>query len=206
MGKRRTRLTTSWWIGQTSSLMFQSSTVSTRLVIIVWWGRVRIDTKFERAEMVTQPKKVDTGKLQHHRREFQVEIQNRFAALASIPPDDLDSRGDTTVKRIHEAAISIAGRYKSGKPDNLSTGTKQLREKRRQMNRNGTPTDTQHWIFRDLQGDSKKDEGRYPETRRETDHRSHREQQKSETSKTEAALGERPTNIYYGRRWDAHSW
>ena len=42
---------------------------------------------------------------------------------------------------IHEAAISIVGRYKSDKPDKLSTGTKQLREKRRQMKRNGTPTD-----------------------------------------------------------------
>ena len=53
-------------------------------------GKARINPKFERAKMVAQPKKVDTDKLQHHRREFQVEIQNRFAALASIPPDDLD--------------------------------------------------------------------------------------------------------------------
>ena len=104
-------------------------------------GKARINTKFERAKVVAQPKKVDTGKLQHYRREFQVEIQNRFGALASIPPDDLDSRGDTTAKMIHEAAISIAGRYKSEKRDNLSTSTKQLREKRRQMKRNGTPTD-----------------------------------------------------------------
>ena len=70
-------------------------------------GKARIDTKFERAKG-----DLDIGKLQHHRREFQVEIQNRFAALASIPPDDLDSRGDATAKMIHEAAISIAGRYK----------------------------------------------------------------------------------------------
>ena len=58
--------------------------------------------------------------------------------LASIPPDDLDSRGDATAKMIHEAAISIAGRYKSEKPDKLSTSTKQLREKRRKMKRIGT--------------------------------------------------------------------
>ena len=80
-------------------------------------GKARIDTKFERAKMVAQPKTEDTGKLQHHRREFQVEIQNRFAALASIPPDNLDSRGDVTAKMIHEAAISIAGRCKSDKPN-----------------------------------------------------------------------------------------
>ena len=79
--------------------------------------RARINTKFVRAKMVAQPKKVDTGKLQHHRREFQVEIQNRFAALTSILPDDLDSRVDATAKMIHEAAISITSRYKSEKPD-----------------------------------------------------------------------------------------
>ena len=104
-------------------------------------GKARINTKFERAKMVAQPKKVDTNKLQHYRIEFQVKIQNRFAALASIPPDDLESRGDATAKMIHEAPISIAGRYKSEKPDKLSTSTKQLREKRRQMKSNGTPTD-----------------------------------------------------------------
>ena len=79
-------------------------------------GRARIDTKFERARLIVQEKKVDTGKLQHQRREFQFEIQNRFAALASIPPDDFDSKGDATAKIIHEATISIAARYKIEKP------------------------------------------------------------------------------------------
>ena len=47
-----------------------------------------------------------------------------------------------------------------------------------------------------LQGDSAKDERRHRYRRRETDHRSYREQQKSETSKTEgAALTKRPTNF-----------
>ena len=50
-------------------------------------------------------------------------------ALASTPPDDLDSRCGTTAKMIREATISIASRYKSEKPDKLSTGTKQLRER-----------------------------------------------------------------------------
>ena len=90
-------------------------------------GKARIDIKFERARMVAQVKKVDLGKLQHHRREFQVEIQNKFAALAPIPPDNIDSRGDTTSKMIHDTAFSIADRHKSEKPNKLSTGTKQLR-------------------------------------------------------------------------------
>ena len=81
------------------------------------------------------------GKLQHHRRECHVEIQNTFAALTLIPPDDLDSMRDATAKMIHEAAISIAGRHKSEKVDKLSIGTKQWKETRRQMKRNGTPTD-----------------------------------------------------------------
>ena len=90
-------------------------------------GKARINIKFERAKMVAKPKKVDTGKVQHYGKELQVEIQNIFAALASIPPDDIDSRGDSTAKVIHEAAISITSRYKSEKPDKLSTSTKQLR-------------------------------------------------------------------------------
>ena len=44
--------------------------------------------------------------------------------VASISPDNLDSRGYATAKVDHEAAISIAGRYKSEKPDKLSTGIK----------------------------------------------------------------------------------
>ena len=51
-------------------------------------------------------------------------------ALASTPLDHLDFRGDATARMIHEAAISVAGRYKSEKPGKLSAGTKQLRGKR----------------------------------------------------------------------------
>ena len=120
-------------------------------------GRAKFDTTFERAKMVAQLKKVGTGKLQHYKREFEVEIQNRFAAFASIPSDDLDSRGDSTAKMIHKAAISIADRYKSEKPNKLSAGTKQAL-----ANEEGWHTNRQQRIFRDLQGDSTKDEGRHP--------------------------------------------
>ena len=43
---------------------------------------------------------------------------------------------------IHKAAISITGRYKSKKANKLLTGTKQLREKCRQIRRNITQTDS----------------------------------------------------------------
>ena len=76
--------------------------------------------------MVAQPKKVDTGKLQHHRKEFQVEVQIRLVVLTLILPDDLDSRGYATVKMIHEAVISVSSRYKSVKADKLLTGAKQM--------------------------------------------------------------------------------
>ena len=127
----------------------------------------KINTKFERVKLAAQPKKADTGKLQHHRREFQVDIQNRFAALTSIPSDDIDSGGDATAKMIHEAAISVAGRYKREKPDKLSTGTKQLREKHRKMKRNGTPTDSIDYseiykaIRREMKEDIRKHDEKY---------------------------------------------
>ena len=64
---------------------------------------------------VTHPKKVDTFPLQHHKREFQVEIQNKYVALALLTVDDLDGKGEATAKMIHEAAISIASRHSSEK-------------------------------------------------------------------------------------------
>ena len=106
---------------------------------------------------------------------------------------------------IHEAAIWIAGRYKSEKPDKLSTGTKLLRERRRQMKRNDTSTGNIAYseickaIRRKMKEDIRKhDEKQIIEAIENS--------KKSETSKTEAAFRERPTNFYYGRRWDAHSW
>ena len=91
--------------------------------------KARIGRRFGRTKMVAQPKTVDTGKLQYLRRESKVDIHNRFAMLASIPPNDLDSRDDAITKMIHEAAILLAGRHKSEKPDKLSTRMKQLRER-----------------------------------------------------------------------------
>ena len=78
-------------------------------------------------------------KLQHQRREFKLEIQNRFPALASILPYDIDSRGSETAKTIHETVILIASRYNVKSPTNCQLP--KLRERHRQMKRNGAPMD-----------------------------------------------------------------
>ena len=109
-----------------ASVLNSRNTVSENRLIR---GKARTDTRFERTKMVAQQNKVDTGKLKYHRREFEIKIWNTLAVLTSISPDDLDYRGDATVKMIHEAVILIADRYKSEKPDKLSTGTKQVRER-----------------------------------------------------------------------------
>ena len=115
-----------------------------------WYKFKTMNTFFSRSDWTDgghgflQMGQRSTGKLQNHKSEFEVEIQDRFAVLALIPPDNLDSSGAAIMKRIHEVAISIAGRYKSEKPDKLSTGTKQLREKLRKRNRNGTPDKIEH--------------------------------------------------------------
>ena len=62
-------------------------------------------------------------------------------ALALVPLNNLEPRGDATAKAILEAAILIASRYKSEKSDKLPTGTKQLRNRNRQMKGNGTLRD-----------------------------------------------------------------
>ena len=61
-------------------LMFQFS-INTGSDHHLTRGKPRIDTRLERINIVTQPKELYTGKLQHHRREFQVEIQNILVAL-----------------------------------------------------------------------------------------------------------------------------
>ena len=70
------------------------------------------------------------------------------------------------------------------------------------MKRNGTPTDNIEYseickaIRRKMKEDIRKhDEKQIIEAIGE--------KQKSETSKTEAVLRERPTHFYYGRRWDS---
>ena len=63
-------------------------------------------------------------------------LANRFQALETS--DDLDTVCGNITSIIMEAATEIAGCTKHARPDKLSAGTKQLREKRRQMKRGFT--------------------------------------------------------------------
>ena len=67
---------------------------------------------------------------------YQTLLTNRFEALATLT--DLNSKCETVTSAITETAMEIAGQNKPQKPDKLSAETKQLREKRRQMKRDGT--------------------------------------------------------------------
>ena len=70
--------------------------------------------------------------------EFQLLLTNKFEALNSAPSDDIDTYCDSITSSITEAALKTAGKDKAQRHGKLSLVTKQLREKRRQMKRNGT--------------------------------------------------------------------
>lgn len=101
-------------------------------------GSVTINTRLERARLVKRTKKPNTEVLSTMRTQFQLQLANRFEALATST--DLDDNYEQLTSTIIETALETAGEDKPPRPDKLSTGTKQLREKRRQMKRGGTDT------------------------------------------------------------------
>ena len=96
-----------------------------------------INTKLERAKLMKRRKKPNTTSLTAKATEFQLKLTNRFEALEVETSSDLDTHCDNITTTILETAVETAGRDKPPKPDKLSVETKQLREKRRQMKRDG---------------------------------------------------------------------
>ena len=101
-----------------------------------------INTRLERAILINRPSKANAVALSAKVAEFQLLLTNKFEALNSAPSDDIDTYCDSITSSITEAALKTAGNDKAQRPDKLSLVTKQLRERRRQMNRNRT--DAQH--------------------------------------------------------------
>ena len=101
---------------------------------------LNINSTLERVRLVRGPKKPNHLQLKSKAPEFQLLLTNRFDALESesLEEIDLSNHSDKITTTIMEAAVEIAGHGKPPKADKLSAVTKQLREKRRQMKRDGT--------------------------------------------------------------------
>ena len=107
-----------------------------------------INTRLERARFIKRPSKANAVALSAKVAEFQLLLTNKFEALNSAPSDDIDTCWDSITSPITEAALKTAGKDKAQRPDKLSLVTKQLRETRRQMKRNGT--DVQHIEYTEI--------------------------------------------------------
>ena len=100
-------------------------------------GSMTINTRLERARLVKRPNKANAVALSVKAAEFQLLLSNKFEALNSATSDDIATYCDSVTSSITEAALNTAGKDKAQRPDKLSLVTKQLREKQRQMKRNG---------------------------------------------------------------------
>ena len=103
-------------------------------------GSITISTRLERerARLIKRPNKADALPLSVEAAAFQLLLTNKFEALNSAPSDDIDTNYESITSPITEASLQTAVNDKAQRHDKLSLVTKQLREKRRQMKRNGT--------------------------------------------------------------------
>ena len=97
---------------------------------------IRLDTKAERKKLLRKkkPPKVDTREIRIKKNEFQLELKNRFTALQEL--DDIDTLNENITEMIQQTATSIAKQNTKRDKSRLSTQTRALMKKRREMVKN----------------------------------------------------------------------
>ena len=83
--------------------------------------------------------KSDTQMIGTKKNTFQLELKNRFSALEEN--DDMDSLYNNMAEMIQQSAMSIAKQTKKQKKPKISSPTRALMKKRREMMENNTPRD-----------------------------------------------------------------
>ena len=102
--------------------------------------------------------RVDTRMIGTKKNTFQLELKNRFTALEEH--DDMDSLKKNITEMIQQSALSIAKQTKKQKNPKISSHTRALMKKRREMIENKTPRD--HIVYVEICKTIKESEGRYP--------------------------------------------
>ena len=99
-------------------------------------SNIRLDTKAERTKLLRKkkPPKVDTREILIKKNEFQLELKNRFTALKEL--DDIDTINENITEMIQQTATSIAKQNTKRDNSRLSTQTRALMKKRREMVKN----------------------------------------------------------------------
>ena len=102
-------------------------------------GIITLNTRAERRKLLNKNTRttVDNKMIGTKKNTFQLELKNRFTALEEH--DDMDSLNMNMTEMIQQSAMSIAKQTKKQKKSNISSPTRALTKKRREMIENNTP-------------------------------------------------------------------
>ena len=104
-------------------------------------GSVTLNTRAERRKLLNKNSRtrVDTQMIGTKKNTFHLGLKNRFTALEEH--DDMDSLNKNMTEMIQQSAMSIAKQTKKQKKPNISSPTRALMKKRREIIENKTPRD-----------------------------------------------------------------
>ena len=109
-------------------------------------GSVTLNTRAERRKLLNKNTRtrVDTQMIGTKKNTFQLELKSRFTALEEL--DDIYSLNKNITEMIQQSAMSIAKQTKKQKKPNISSPTRALMKKRREMIENKTPRDHVEYV------------------------------------------------------------
>ena len=105
-------------------------------------GSITLNTRAERRKLLNKNtrRRVDTQIIGTKKNTFQLELKkNRFTALEEH--DDMDNLNKNMTEMLQQSALSIAKQTKKQKNPKISSPTRALMKKRREMIENKTPRD-----------------------------------------------------------------
>ena len=104
-------------------------------------GSITLNTRAERRKLLNKntQTRVHTQIIGTKKNTFQLELKNRFTALEEH--DDMDSLNKHMTEMIQQSALSITKQTKKEKNPKISSPTRALMKKRREMIENKTPRD-----------------------------------------------------------------
>ena len=105
-------------------------------------GSITLNTRAERRKLLNKNTRtrVHTQMIGTKKNTFQLELKNRFTALEE--DDDMDSLYKNMTYMIQQSAMGIPKQTKKQKKPKLSSPTRALMKKRREMIENKTPETT----------------------------------------------------------------
>ena len=104
-------------------------------------GSISLNTRAERTKLLNKNTRtrVDTQMIGTKKNLFQLELKNMFTALEEH--DDMDSLNKNMTEMIQQSAMNIAKQTKKQKKPKITSPTRTLMKKRREMIENKTPRD-----------------------------------------------------------------